>query len=134
VSKSEEVLSRAADYSRIEREADSRGRVIGVKRMKPSQQLRVQEWAPGLEGNTTVVAPDGAVREVPKIMPLMIAASVAEIDNRPVPFPKSRAELDSLLDALDEDGMSAATKALNKFAGTEEISADTAKNSAETPA
>ena len=43
MSKSDEIAARAAKYNRIERVSDSLGRVIGVRRLKPSQQLKVEE-------------------------------------------------------------------------------------------
>ena len=137
VTKTEEILARKARYDRVERAADTDGRLIGVRRLKPSQQLRVQEMAPGLEGVTTVVDEKTARSyDVPKITPLVLAASVVEIDGVPVPFPRSRGELDAILDSLDESGLIAATEALSRFspADTSNAGVDAAKNSAETPA
>jgi hypothetical protein len=129
--KSAQILARKASYDRIERASDESGRVIGVKRLKPSQQLRIREMAPGLDGTVTVFdEKSGKLVEVAKITPLIIAASVAEIDQIPVSFPKSRAELDAMIDALDDDGLTAATTALSKFAPVEgeDSGVDEAKN------
>ena len=37
-------------YTKIEREIDTFGRTIGVKKLKPSQQVRVQEFSSALDG------------------------------------------------------------------------------------
>jgi hypothetical protein len=116
---SEEILARKERYSRIERASDSLGRMIGVRRLKPSQQLRIQEMAPGLDGSLSVTAEtkDGVQQiEIPRNSPLIIAASVCEIDSTPIPFPKNRAELDSVLDRLDNEGIEAAGRALGAMA------------------
>lgn len=136
MSKSEEILARKAKYDRVEREADAYGRLFGVKRLKPSQQLRIQEMAPGLAGETTVAGEDGKDVSVPKILPLLLAAAVVEIDGSPLTFPRNRAELDSVLDMLEDTGMAAVAKALSRF-GADDVSdagAQDAKNSAMTPA
>lgn len=115
MSKSEEIKARAARYNRIERIDDAWGRVIGIKRLKPSQQVRVQEMCPGLDGNTTIVADDGSSFELPKIAPMMMAAHVVEIDGDPWPFPKTRSDLDLIFDTLDGEGLTAVSKAMRKL-------------------
>lgn len=138
VTKSEDILARKAKYDRIERVTDKTGRVIGVHRLKPSQQLRIQELAPGLDGMTTMTDEStGKTISVPKITPLAIAASVAEIDGSPFPFPRSRGELDMMIDVLDDEGLTAAAAGLANLSSDDSDGADnkeSAKNSVETPA
>ena len=120
MTKSEEILARKAKYDRIEREADALGRVLGVKRLKPSEQARLQEL-------TTMRGDD--------LAPFAVAAAVREIDDVPVPFPKSRGELDAMLDSLDAEGLTAAITALNRLMTEEEPAEgviEAAKNSAGT--
>jgi hypothetical protein len=128
---SEEILARKERYNRIERASDSFGRMIGVRRLKPSQQLRVQEMAPGLDGAMSVTAEtkDGVQQiEIPRNSPLIIAASVCEIDSAPIPFPKNRAELDAVLDRLDNEGLAAAGTAMAAFIDEEVNPKEIAKN------
>lgn len=114
---SEEITSR---YNRVERESDARGRIIGVRKLKVSQQLRVAEMTPGLEGLSEISITDketGEERTVKmdrRSIPLL-AASVCEIDRVPIPFPKTRGELDAIMDSLDEDGIAAALAAAMKM-------------------
>ena len=124
--KTEKLITDAAKYNRVERVADKRGRIIGVKRLKFSQQIKVEEMSPGLEGVTKVKGTDadGIEREmeVTRRMPLHMAASVCEIDGHPLTFPKTRAELDAVLDMLDEEGMAAVMEAFAKLSqGSEEV-------------
>jgi hypothetical protein len=128
---SEEIIARKERYNRIERAPDKLGRMIGVRRLKPSQQLRIQEMAPGLDGAMSVTAEtkDGLQQiEIPRNSPLVIAASVCEIDSTPIPFPKNRAELDAVLDRLDTEGLEAAGKALSGFLEEEIDPKELAKN------
>ena len=101
---SEEIIER---YKRIEREADALGRVIGVKRLKISQQTKVSELTPGLEGMAEVELPTGVV-SVSRRAQMLIAAAVCFIDEQPIPFAKTRGELDAIADRLDEEGLVAA--------------------------
>jgi hypothetical protein len=123
--KTDDILARKAKYDRVERVVDTLGRTIGVKRLKPSQQLHVQELAPALDGVTTVVDEDpespnfGKSFDVPKSSPLIMAASVVEIDSSPIAFPKTRAELNSVLDLLDSEGLSAVSEALSALSKAE---------------
>jgi hypothetical protein len=107
---SEEFTAR---YSKVEREADALGRLIGVRRLRPSQQTKVSEMTPGLSGDddTTVLDADtGAevVMKTPRRLQMTVAAAVCEIDNIPIPFARNRGELDAIYDRLDREGMSAA--------------------------
>ena len=110
---SEELTSR---YTRIEREADALGRVIGVRRLKVSQQVKVSEMTPSLEGNTEMTSEDGrSVRISRRSLPV-VAASVCEIDGTMIPFARTRGELDAIMDRLDEEGLVAAVIAYSRFA------------------
>ena len=132
MSKSDEIAARAAKYNRIERVSDSLGRVIGVRRLKPSQQLKVEEFAGNLTGTVTMTDDrSGKSIEVPRRFPLMIAAAVCEIDETPVPFPKTRAELDAVLDVLDEEGMAAVVEAFGKINEENTAQAESLKDEAE---
>lgn len=117
MSKSDEIAARAAKYNQIERVADTLGRVIGVRRLKPSQQLRVEEYSSDLTGVQSFTDDDtGKQIEVPRRTILFYAAAVCEIDETPIPFPKNRAELDAVLDRLDDEGLTAVSVALVKLA------------------
>ena len=132
MSKSDEIAARAAKYNRVERVSDSLGRVIGVRRLKPSQQLKVAEFAGNLTGTVTMTDDrSGKSIEVPRRFPLMIAAAVCEIDETPVPFPKTRAELDAVLDVLDEEGMAAVVEAFGKINEENTAQAESLKDEAE---
>jgi hypothetical protein len=113
---SEEFINR---YSRVEREADAIGRLVSVRKLKVSQQTRVSEMTPGLDGETEIVMTndDGTEKKVriARRGLMLVAASVCEIDGVPIPFSRNRGELDSIADRLDEEGLAAAMKALNRF-------------------
>ncbi len=114
---SEEIIGR---YVKIERQADSLGRLIGVRRLKPSQQTRIEEMTPQLDGETKMQVLDeetGIEKTVgvPRRIQITIAAAVCEIDNAPIPFPKSRGELDAIYDRLDKEGMEAAMIAFGRL-------------------
>lgn len=134
MTKTEELLARKERFNRVERTTDAYGRVIGVRLLKISQRIRIEEMAPGLSGNDEVVDSEGKSFFVPKLARLIFAASVSEIDQLPYPFPKNRAELDALIDALDEAGIAAAAEGFAKLsAGDKPEGApsveDSAKNS-----
>ena len=112
---SEEILSR---YSRVEREADALGRIIGVKRLRVSQQTAVSEMTPGLEGMAEIELPDRTVR-IARRAQMLIAACVCEIDEHKIPFPKTRQELDAIADRLDEEGIVAAMVAYSRVNGAQ---------------
>lgn len=112
MNKSEEIKARAERYSRVEREADTIGRLIGVRRLKPSEQVQVEEWSPNLDGYSTEKDEFGNEFSVPRRFRLFVASAVCELDGNPVPFPKSRGELNSILNSLDTEGIQAAVKGL----------------------
>ena len=112
---SEDILNR---YRQIEREADSRGRIIGIRRLKPSEQSKIVgmtadlggfDLLPDLEDDTK---PPGRLAHR---MPLMMAASVCEIDGNPIGFPRNRQELDSIYDQLDTEGLTAIVAAATRL-------------------
>lgn len=144
--KSEEISARLKEkYGKIERVVDAFGRVIGVGHLKPSQGPHIEAMSEGLDGTATVMDPaTGKTMEIPKRMPLVIAASVREIDGQIIPFPKTRAELDYMIDVLEAEGMAAAIEAYVKLNGEpigreapekdpREQLVSEAKNSLETP-
>lgn len=106
-------------YAHIEYEADTLGRVIGVGALRVSQQIRVMEMTPNLEGNTEVgTDKDGnpivmARRSLP-----MLAAAVREIDGVKYMFPRNRADLDFMMDRLDGPGLITAAAAAAKLVPT----------------
>jgi hypothetical protein len=113
---SEELINR---YSRVEREADALGRLISVRRLRVSQQTKVAEMTPNLDGDSEVImtGEDGVEKTVriSRRGIMIVAASVSEIDGVPIPFARNRGELDSIADRLDEEGLAAAMKALTRF-------------------
>jgi hypothetical protein len=113
---SEEFVNR---YARVEREADALGRVIGVRKLKISQQTKISEMTPGLEGESEVVMSDdqGGQKTVriARRTQMLIASAVCEMDSIPIPFPRNRGELDAIADRLDEEGLIAAMVAYARF-------------------
>lgn len=114
-----EILAR---YSKSEKLSDSVGRLISVVNLKFSEKLAVRRLA---ETEDEMV-----------LAFMSVAASVREIDGIAFPFPRTRAELNSTIDILDEEGMAAAMEASMKLRGPigEAGSEDAAKKSQETPA
>ncbi len=117
---SEEIIQR---YARIERAVDSFGRKIGVRKLKLSQQTRVAEWTPGLDGSQDITIPPDPVTGTParevsiaRRAQMLVIASVCEINDVMRVFPRNRGELDSLADYLDEEGLIAAMTAYARFA------------------
>lgn len=127
---------RLARYKKIERQDDELGRVIGVRRLRPSEQSKLNGMTEDLSGSDIVKAQDtGEDVSLSHRLPLMIAASVCEIDQIVIPFPRTRAELDAIYDRLDVEGLSAAGKALTRLVAGDQIinPVDAAKNSSGTP-
>jgi hypothetical protein len=123
---SEELINR---YSKVEREADALGRLVGVRRLRPSQQTKISEMTPGLSGDDEVTVIDettGAevVMKTPRRLQMTVAAAVCEIDNVPIPFARTRGELDAIYDRLDREGMNAAMSAFFKLLPKREESDD----------
>ncbi len=131
-----ESEAKIARYNKIEREADDWGRIIGVRRLKPSEQAKVSGMTPDLKGadeirNDTT----GEMMSLPHSMRHFIAAAVCELDQSPIPFSRNRAELDAILDRLDNEGLAAATKALVRITDAQVVDKplDEAKNLLGTP-
>lgn len=118
-----------ARYDAVEREADSFGRMISVKRLRPAEIQTVRR----IVSNST----EGFG---PVMSDSMIAASVREIDGVVYPAPKSQVDLDIAFNSLDNEGMQAAGTAWVRLMGfdkkADESGAeaeDPAKNLATTP-
>jgi hypothetical protein len=91
---SEEILAR---YKETKKGADALGRVITVRRLRPSQKIAVMRMADS---------------DKPEIyVPLLVAASVSQINEDMLTFPRSNGELNSVLDRLDQEGLAAAQDA-----------------------
>jgi hypothetical protein len=128
-------------YRAVEREADELGRIIGVRRLRPSEKLRVSGLTPDLDGfdqvEEQVTGPDGQMVKTGNVvpfshrLPLIIAASVCELNEAKLGFPKTRQDLDGRYDLLDDAGLAAASRAWSRLLASqpsqEEIKAD-AKN------
>jgi hypothetical protein len=119
-----------ARYSTVEKEADDFGRVIGVRRLKPSEQTKLAGMTADLSGSDEAEQPDGTKVQVSHRLPLMIAASVCKIDEIHIPFPRNRGELDSMYDRLDAEGIAAASRAMVRLSETFAVTnpIDEAKN------
>jgi hypothetical protein len=114
---SEEFIQR---YSRVEREADVLGRVIAVRRLKPSQSAKVIGFTLDLEGEVEMRVLDEKTGEektitIQRRFQMTIAAAVCEIDSIPIPFPRNRGELDAIYDRLDNEGVEAAMIAYSRL-------------------
>lgn len=102
LSPSDEIKSR---YSKIEYQTDALGRLIGVRRLRPSVQARVHGMLTDLAQNPESFGT------------MAVAACVCEIDGQPYTSPKTRAELDAVADFLDAEGLMAAAMALAALQG-----------------
>jgi hypothetical protein len=109
-------------YKEIVKEADTLGRVIGVGRLRLSQQIKIQEMTPGLDGEIESTGPDGNPITISRRVVPIFVASVREIDGHPVMFPRNRAELDSIMDRLDEPGLIAVIKATERLSFSQRVS------------
>ena len=133
---SEEILQR---YRHIEREADSLGRIIGIRRLRPSEQAKIVGMTSDLGGYDLVPNLEDETQKPSRFsqrMPLMMAASVVEIDGNPYGFPRNRAELDDMLDRLDAEGMLAIVVAATRLGESHIADAarrEAAKNLSGTP-
>ena len=133
---SEEILQR---YRHIEREADSRGRIIGIRRLRPSEQSKIVGLTPDLGGYDLLPNTQDETAPAARLshrMPLLMAASVCEIDGNPIAFPRNRAELDSVYDQLDGEGLEAIIAAATRLGETHIADAarrEAAKNLSGTP-
>ena len=125
-----ESEAKLARYSTIEKEADAFGRVIGVRRLKPSEQTKVAGMCSDLIGADEILNADGEKTLIPHRMPLLIVSAVCLIDDARIPFPRSRGELDAIYDRLDVEGLTAAGKAMVRLNEAESANnpIDEAKN------
>lgn len=115
---SEEILGR---YAKGETVADDLGRLITVRRLRPSQQVAIMRIAGTADENVVGV--------------MTAAASVSKIDDLIYPFPKTQNDIDSMMDRLDAEGLAAATKAFLKMTGQlVEPSPETAPKTGDAPA
>jgi hypothetical protein len=116
-----ELELRKARYSKVEREVDSLGRIVGVRRLKLSEQTRLTAMTPDLGGMDEVQNPAvaGATMLVSQRSQYYLVAMVCEISNNPIPFARNRGELDAILDRLDIEGLTAAGIAAGRLLGTE---------------
>lgn len=131
---------RASRYSETKKEADDLGRVIGVRRLRPSEQAKIVGMTQDLSGTDEVPVVDPTTGEEKKITvihraPLILAASVCLINESPIPFPRNRGELDAIYDRLDAEGLQAAAKAYRLLTEKDPVVDVTveAKNSSGTP-
>lgn len=106
-----ESEAKLARYSETVKEADEFGRLIGVRRLKPSEQTKIAGMTAELFGYDEMLDSTGDKHQVSHRMPLMLAAAVCMIDDALIPFPRNRGELDAIYDRLDEEGLKAAGKA-----------------------
>ncbi|WP_152535809.1 hypothetical protein [Bradyrhizobium sp. Ai1a-2] len=110
-----ELSERVARYAQREREADALGRLIEVRRLKPSERIKLEGFLSDLTGVIEGEGTDGTKISMPRWVTMLPVASVSKIDDVHVAFPRSRGELDAILDRLDDEGMSAATAALTRL-------------------
>ena len=127
LTESEIILAR---YRQVEKEADVLGRVIGVRRLKPSETTKVASMTADVTGSDDVIGENGEKTAVQHRLPLMIAAAVCMIGETHIPFARNRAELDAIYDRLDSEGLSAAARALARLQAQVVIASplDAAKN------
>lgn len=127
----EELEFRKARYSHVERETDTLGRSIGVRRLKLSERTRLTAMTPDLGGMDEVLnQTTGLVQLIPQRAQYYIVAMVCQINDSHIPFPRNRGELDAILDRLDQEGMEAASEAVNRLLAADEVAnpIDQAKN------
>lgn len=123
---SEVILER---YKRRESEADKLGRLITVRKLRPSEQTKIAGMTSDLSGSDEMIGPKGERVFVPHRIPLTVAACVCGIDDVMIPFPKTRQELDAIFDRLDAEGLAAASAAIARMQSDDiEDPVDAAKN------
>ena len=107
-----------ARYKTVEKEADAFGRVLAVRRLKPSEQTKLAGMTADLTGSEEAIGPDGEKVQVSHRLPLMIAAAVCMIDEVHIQFPRDRGGLDAIYDRLDAEGLAAAGRAVVRLNAT----------------
>ena len=110
-----------ARYSTVEKEVDKFGRVIGVRRLKPSEQTKLSGLTADVSGSDEAINENGEKVTIPHRMPLLIAAAVCMIDDVRIPFPRTRGELDAIYDRLDAEGVAAAGAALVRLSQADSV-------------
>ena len=105
-----------AKYAKTEKVVDKYGRIITIRLLTVSQRTEIRKWA-GTD--------DASVQA-----PMLFAASVCAINDLPYTFPKTSAELNAVMDMLDDDGTLAIAQAYEKLIGdkTQEQEIEAAKN------
>ena len=105
-------------YNESAQATDVFRRVIVVRRLRPSQQSKIEGMMHDLAGSIEVTdEATGKKGHIPRATRHFIAAAVREIYDvdgvhKVYPFPNSRAELDAVFDYLDNEGVDAAGEAL----------------------
>lgn len=92
-------------YKQVETVTDKFGRAIMVGRLRPSQQLKVSQFAEG--GDESIK------------MNIRFVCMVREIDGDQLSFPRSRAEVDARIDRLEDEGLDAIVMSLPKLFGAD---------------
>lgn len=94
---------------------DATGRVIKIKKPGVLAQYRLVE----------IVGAEAAKNDVymSMVLPLIY---VSEIDDKPLPQPRSKAEVDALIQRLDEAGIEAVMKGVQEAFGNADPEADKA--------
>lgn len=115
-----------ARYNEVAKEPDILGRVIGVRRLRPSEQTKLAGMTAELSGYDQMTDRSGGIVRIPHRMPLLISAAVCSItDDRGevqhIPFPRNRGELDAIYDRLDTEGLTAAGKAFARLSGVDTV-------------
>jgi hypothetical protein len=117
-----------ARYKTVEKEADEVGRIISVRRLRPSEQQKLIGMTLDLEGYDEVEGKNDAGEyvkfQLPRRATHLVAAAVCGINDGAIAFPRNRAELDSVFDRLDAEGIGAASRALARLTSKIELPAD----------
>lgn len=105
-------------YSETITKEDAFGRAIKVGRLRPAQQLKAAEMSANDSAATTI----------------RLVCMVRGVDDKDLAFPANRAEVDSRLNMLEEEGLAAIVEALKELYGVDDDSepkelGDAAKNS-----
>lgn len=98
---------------------DKRGRKIVIQKQGPIQRTRMFK----------VMGPTNSANQ-PLVGHYSMVCSVIEIDGQPEPFPTSDAQIEALLERLDEDGLEAIAEGWvkAKWVATSESNRDNVKN------
>lgn len=102
-----------ADDNKIEYEVDTRGRRIGVKKIKLVNAHRLARVVGGETASNNVA-----------YLQVLSVASVVEIDGEMIPQPGTNLQVEALMTRLDFDGLTAAMKALERLSPKKEDEAE----------